>query len=396
MILLLAPLARAQELRVVPIDGESWSARALAATPDGVIHSRDFEGIERATPLDDLESIEVGGTSALPNRGAGHVWLRSGPDFGARVAGGDEHLVTLDIGLGQPAGFSLVHLRALRLGPATAAGGNDGFERALAHPDPTADLLFAWDRDRGRLTRLPVHVLRIGADEIEVEWKGEPRSLPTAQVHGLVFGSEVGVVPPEPGAPSLVVVTGDGAQRIAGTLLAWTDDAVRIRTPEQAELTIPLAAVARIIVRSSRIRRLASVPPSEVLQTAAIDRVRPWLVDRAPGGEGLLLGSRHYTRGICAFPYTRLSWELDPGAGFTIFETTIGIDARSSGPADAVFRVSLDGELVFERSHVDRQTVESLRIPTRDARVLSIEVDFGETLDLGDHCVFADPRLLRG
>ena len=99
-------------------------------------------------------------------------------------------------------------------------------------------------------------------------------------------------------------------------------------------------------------------------------------------------------RGLCLFPRSRLTWSIDARA-FDVFETTIGIDGRSTGPADAVFRILLDDTVLVERQHVTVGFVESVRVPLGAGNRLTLEVDFGERFDLGDHCVFADPRLLK-
>lgn len=383
----------AQEPRgtVTTIAGESFPA-TIAAIDGGVVRFVGTNGAERDVPLDELDVIEVGGTTPPVAAEPGRIWLRSGTSLGANVLGGSERGVKVDVGLGPPQELAFVHVRALRFEAADAAGDYDGFARALEDPDATDDFLFAWNRRTGKLSRLSVRVLGLEEDALRVDYRGE-RTVPLDQVHGIVFGRDNGVVPPAPPLPSAVVSVAGGV-KLAGTPLDSSGESIRLRLPEDATLELPVETIERIDVRSSRVLRLSAVPPDDVVQIPAFDRVRPWLVDRAPGGPGLEVGRQRFARGLCLIPRTRLTWRLEPHA-FDVFESTIGIDARSTGPADAVFRVLLDGEVAFEQQHVGPGFVETVRVPLDAATTLSLEVDFGERLDLGDHCAFADARLLK-
>jgi hypothetical protein len=382
---------------VTTIRGEELRATIVAldaaAAGGAVIELRPLAAAARTLPVDELESIDCGGQAPLPIVRPGAVWLRSGTGLGARLVGGAEGEVRVEIGPRTELAFRLVHLRALRLEAADAAGDYDGFRAALDAPAATEDLLFAWNRQTGKLSRLSCRVLGVEGDQLRVDYRGE-RTVPIEQVHGIVFGRDNGVRPPAPPAPAAVVRTAAGGPVFGGSLLGWGVETLRLRLAEGPELELPLASIDRVELRSARVLRLSAVAPAEVVQVPAFERPRPWLVDRAPGGPGLQLGGRSFARGLCLIPRTRLTWALEPEA-FDVFEATIGIDARSSGPADATFRVLLDEELVFERAHVAAGTAEPIRVPLGGATRLAVEVDFGERLDLGDHCVFADARLLR-
>ncbi|HIE70945.1 MAG TPA: hypothetical protein EYP98_12655, partial [Planctomycetes bacterium] len=67
------------------------------------------------------------------------------------------------------------------------------------------------------------------------------------------------------------------------------------------------------------------------------------------------------------------------------------------GPeAHAIFRVFVDGKLVFESQPMTRgKKPEDLRVALNKAKSLVIEVDFGKNYDLGDFCAFADARVVQ-
>lgn len=378
--------------KLTTITGDRLAVELTGLDADGLRFTRP-DGSTGALPLDDLETIELEGGDRLPNTADGKVWLRSGAALRARIAGGDEGGFLLDLGLGEPQRFQIAHLRAVRFEPPGAAGDDHGFADALGTPRATDDLLFAWNRNSGLLRPISLRVLGIEGDALRVHFGGSDRTVPLDQVHGIVFGTEHGFPPPPPPAPSVTAVLTDGT-RLIGRPAGLADGALQLTLSEGPRLMLPIDAVDRLDVRSSRVARLSAIPPTEVVQVPALDRVPPWLVDRAPGGQGLVLGERRFARGLCLVPMTRLTWQLEPGA-FDVFEATIGIDERSTGPADAVFRVLLDGEVVLEQTGVGPAFERRLRVPLETAGTLSLEVDFGEHFDLGDHCVFADARLLR-
>ncbi|MCC6782147.1 MAG: NPCBM/NEW2 domain-containing protein [Planctomycetes bacterium] len=388
-----APLAAQETARLVTLGGETITATAW--------RSSDGESLELTLPnastrrvlLDELESMLLPTGAAAPAAPAapGRVWLRSGLESAAQLTGGSEAHAQLRLAFGDPLELRWQHVRALRL---LALEGDDarGFETALAAPPATDDVLFARART-GKSTRLSLRVLGVEGADLVVDFRGERRNMPLDQVLGIVFGTDNGTAPPPLPLPSIRVET-VAAGIWHGRLEALDERGLRLRLAEGASLTIDASAMRSFAVRSSRVQWLSATEPKAIQRTAALDLEPFFLRDSAPGGEGLLLGGRRFARGICMAPRTRVTWALSPGS-FAWLEASIGIDDRSTGPADATFRVAIDGTVVFERSHVRSGVVEGLRLPLNDGKELTLEVDFGEHFDLGDHCVFAAARLVK-
>ncbi|MGA1522666.1 MAG: NPCBM/NEW2 domain-containing protein [Planctomycetota bacterium] len=384
--------AQSQQVTLRSVAGEQI-AGARGAVADERIEVTRSDGSSVALLLDEVESVTCPGGRSLAKAGPGKVWLRSGAVFGAQMVGADGSTARFELGFDAPVPLGLVHLRALRFEAESAAPADSGFAEAVAEPPQTTDLLFAWNRNSGKLTRLSVRVLAFEEGRLRVDYRGE-RTVPLDQIHGLVFGVDHGVVPVAPPAPSVRVhLASDGPTLVARWVRAEGGVAT-FALAEGPEVRLGFDQIDRIDVRSSRVLRLDALVPDTVEQTPAFDVVRPFLVGEAPGGTGLRLGNRAFSRGLCLFPRARLSWNID-ARSFDVFETTIGIDARSTGPADAVFRILLDDTVLVERKHVTLGSVETLRVPLGAGNQLTLEVDFGASYDLGDHCVFADPRLLK-
>ncbi len=395
----------AQEWRIFDLEGTRIPGRPVGFA-DGALQIAS-DGGQRAVALGDLEALEH--TDAAPLAGTlpqGRVWLRSGLALPARALAGVESpaggtAVRTDVGLGEDhaVDLPLIRLAALRFASTESAGDYRGFEEALQSPPTTEDLLFAIDTRRDRITRLSVRVLGFAAGALQVEFRGREEALPYDQVHGIVLGTDHGIAP-EPLAEPTVAITlapRDGAAiHVVGRITGLADGRLRVATADGFELPLPLASVARIAVRSDKLAWLSQREPAKAEQVAAFDQTRPWLRDRAPGGEGFVLGGETYGRGLCLIPRTRLEFALDPGR-FDVFEAVVGIDERGGGgQANATLRVLLDDEVVWEAEAVSRATPPArLRLPLNGAARLVLEADFGKNFDLGDHCAFAQARLLK-
>ena len=383
-------LAAQRSATVTTIAGDGFAAplEAATVTDDGVVVR--FAGRD-PLPLGELESLVFDDATGGPHDGPGRVWLRSGGDYAMTTPGGSDDAITLQIGLGSDLQVPARYVRAIRFEAAAEADG--GFSRALADPPRTDDVLFAKGRSNGEITRLSVEFTGFDGDAITVRFRGRDQRLPIERIHGLVFGAERGAAPPPQPRPTVAVqLAGDLA--LAGRVTGLDARALTLRLPEGVDVAVPLASVARIDVQSDRIAWLSAMAPAAVDQTPAFDRIRPWLVDRAPGGDGLVLDGNAYSRGVCLVPRTSLTWKLDPGT-FTRFEAVVGIDDRAGDLGQAVVRVLLDGEVAWERTDLTAASpAESIHVPLGTARQLTLVADFGPGFDLGDHCAFARARLV--
>jgi hypothetical protein len=155
-----------------------------------------------------------------------------------------------------------------------------------------------------------------------------------------------------------------------------------------------MTKVRSIDVVSDKLQWLSAIEPSKAEQTAAFDRVRPWTKDRSPEGAGIRLRGKVYARGIVLAPRTKLTFDL--GARYDVFECVAGLEERSGPLAHAIFRVYADGKLLWEATQDGASaTPHELKLPITGCKELAIEADFGERFDLGDHCAFADARVLK-
>lgn len=391
-VLVLGAAAAAQhEGRLVPLVGSEQQGSLLVA-PDGKVILATGQGSTNLT-LDEVLSFTTSREvrpAAAPHR----VWLRSGQELPVVTlrgrAGGDGKPAAFLVEL--PCGVSLeVPIAVI----AAVRHGGDGrptprtFDADRASPSANQDQLYVL-KD-GKTTRSAVTVVGFTGDRIDFELRGKAYDFELAGVTGIVFGTNTGVAADRQPRPrtTVTLVTGE---RLEGRLLAL-DERLRLRLDEGLIVDAPGNTLASFVVQTDRLRWLTELEP-RVAQTPAFDRVWPWSRDRAPGGPGFLLGGKAYARGIGMVPRTRLTFDL--GGKYDVFEAVVGIDDRGGPEAHAVLRVLVDDRLVFESPPLVRGVMPTaLRIDLHHGAQLALEADFGKNFDLGDHCVFADARVVQ-
>jgi len=375
------------------IDAEQFFGR-LEALVDGTNLRIDQGGEKRLLPIDQLSSWHrpvIEGTSAQDAAASGMLHMRSGMALACSFIDADGMQVRLLIPPSlAPVSLSLRHLFSLRVMQEAEEDG--GFARALERPPSTNDYLFAVNRDSGKINRLSVTVQGFVDGNLQVLFHEELRPVPIDRIYGLVLGRDLGS-PPEPLARPTVTLSFDDGQSAHGRLSRWDGKHCSLTLADGATLQLPCSSVLRFTVQSSKVLFLSDLDPS-VEQVPAFDRIRPWLRDSSPAGKGLELHGKTYARGLCLIPHTKLTFDLD--GSFDFFAAVVGIDDRSSREANADFRVYADSEVVFEATTVRQgQASRFLRIPLAGHKHLTLEADFGANFDFGDHCLFANARLLK-
>ena len=323
------------------------------------------------------------------------VWLRSGLELpvvrfgGSPAANGQPALLHVETPAGLSLDLPLGSVRALRQG-GTQRPEPTLFRADLQKPAANDDVLFVVKG--GKAQRSAVTITGVSGDKVDFQLRGDAYEFELTGVVAVVFGANTGLAPDRQPKPRTRVELCSG-EVLEGRLLTVAADAVRCRLDESLVVTVPTTRLHRLVVASDRLAWLGDLVPT-IAQTPAFDRTWAPTVDRGLAGPDFAIAGAKFTRGIGLVPRTRLSYEL--GGRFDVFEASIGIDDRGGPEAHAVFRVYVDGVVAYESQPKTRgQAAEPLRVPLHKAKALAIEVDFGKNYDLGDHCVFADARVLQ-
>ncbi len=389
----------------------------VAAAQDGVagsvttIEGRTLVGALRVAADGKAEVVGKDGTTALqvaelatfertdavqarlevPHR----MWLRSGLELpvvrfgGEPAADGKPATLRVETPSGLSLAFPLGTVRALRHGGLERPEPNL-FRADLDKPAPNDDLLYVV-KD-GKAQRSQVTVTGLRSDGIDFLLRGDAYEFELKGLAAVVFGANTGLPPDRQPKPRVRLELCRG-EAFDGRLLGLDATNARLQLDEGIEVVVPSSQLLRFTVQSDRLLWLGDLKPV-ITQTPAFDRTWPPTFDRSLGGAGFQVAGERFARGVGLVPRTRLDYEL--GGRFDVFEAAIGIDDRGGAEANAIFRVLVDGKVAYESAAKKRgDAAEVVRVPLQKAQHFAIEVDFGANYDLGDHCVFADARVLQ-
>ncbi len=159
-------------------------------------------------------------------------------------------------------------------------------------------------------------------------------------------------------------------------------------------LPIRRLAVAELEIVNGRVLWLAQQTPARVEQVPWFDRVIPWRADTSSMGGPLRIGDRTYQRGLCVHSRTVLEYDL--AGGCERFHCEVGLLQPEGELGNASVRVLADGAVLFEQSALTAQSPpQSIDVDLTGKKRLTLDVDFGEQYDVGDHVVWGDAYLLR-
>jgi hypothetical protein len=139
--------------------------------------------------------------------------------------------------------------------------------------------------------------------------------------------------------------------------------------------------------------QLSDLTPVAVDEEPVVAYPRAWQRDRSVAGGPLTVGGQTFTKGIGVQAYSRLTFEA--GAKFDVFTATIGIDDATAGRGDCLFVVLGDDQELFRKRMKATDAPSDLRVDIRGVKNVSLVVEPGEDLDLGDHADWCDACLIR-
>ncbi|MCK6483713.1 MAG: NPCBM/NEW2 domain-containing protein [Phycisphaerae bacterium] len=395
------------------IDGRQYRAAAVAIDESGRVSLRDPAPIDAdAPPSPATDSLDVSQLSRIERLAAaaappaatsstapgnasaivtiypaagGWMRVRLAP-AGDATAGGSpriraatEFVAAFDLPMKQLAG--------VRFGTAQPAQPTDEFEQRLRRRDASRDQLIV-RTDEG-VTAF------FGALEslTPAGWtfRTDARTLSgdLSRAVGIVL-AKVADVPPRPGA---TLNLGDAGIWPADVASA-DDSGVAFAAPGGQPIRVPWSAVMTIDFRSDRVAWLSDLEPVEAEGRGFFGAEWPWRRDRSVTGGTLRIGRRTLARGLGVHSRSRLTFDVPEG--FDALAAVIGIDAAAGGRGDVVFCV-LDGERVLFDSGPVRaaDAPREIVVELVGARRVTLLVDFGDGLDVGDHADWGEARFLR-
>ena len=372
---------RSKQVDLVSIDDAGAKVSDDPAAPPRVVKWDDLLGLDR-------ESAD--GAAAAPRV---PTTAGAGGKFVVYLAGGDQLR-------GEPAkidGETLVWNSAAVGAMNLPMRDVVGFTRA-GQPAPRADekrtedavLLQNGDAIRGIVAGL-------GDGTVKVQSQGNEVPVPLDSVTSLVLASTPGggsaANRGASGRAVRVKLADDSV--VTAPSVRTQGDRVLLAFPGQPPRQVPLASVAGIEQINGPVSWLSSRAPSENVQTPLLDTPRPARMDRTVTGRPLRVGERTFGRGIGVAPYSRLVFPLDSAGGYKAFRTQYAIDGNGSY-ADVTVRIKLDDKVVHERKDLTAGELSPVvTVPLAGAKTLTLEVDYGQNLNVQDKFDWIEPALVK-
>ncbi len=193
--------------------------------------------------------------------------------------------------------------------------------------------------------------------------------------------------------PTKALITLRDATLLAGEVDSLSGGKLAARLPGGSGVVIPQEALASIAFRSSRLVFLSDLKPVEEEQRSIAFLDVPWQKDRSVQSRTLTLGSRTFEKGIGCHAECRLTFAAD--GKWDVLAAVIGIDSETMGKGDCIFSVLADGESVFTRRVKGTDPPQEIRVDIPRAKKVTLLVEAGAGLDLGDHADWCDVRFIK-
>ncbi len=366
--------------------GDQVSGAIESIADDGTLRLADGQTLA----LGDLASLERSEAVAESAGGPYEVHLAGGSRLRATAAGIRNEQVTVEGRFGSLV-LPLETLRAIVFQPNVAT---PAVAEAIANPSREFDTLIA-QTDAGVQSVLGL-IEMVADGKVSGEFDGQARSVSLDRVLAVVAADLD--LPPANGSLAHLDCT-DGSI-LRGRLRSLQDGQATLELASGRTLQVPWSLVHRAVFASDRLVWLAELEPLEAIEQPLVTPPLSWKRNQSVGGNRLTLTQPgldartvEFDRGLGVHAASRLTFAVPDG--FNRFAATIGIDAETQGRGDCLMLLKADGVQVWDARVRGGEPAQTVQIDIAGVRELSLIVEPGEMLDLGDHADWAQARFLQ-
>ena len=228
---------------------------------------------------------------------------------------------------------------------------------------------------------------------------GQSVSVPVATMQSLVLAT-TGAAPRQAGERAFRVALADGSS-VSCSKITYAPagevggEAAFTATPVAADepVKLRLGQVVSIEQVNGPVVWLAGRTPTASEQTPFLDIQFPPRMNRTVQGKPIVFAGQSYPHGIGVHSRTVITWPIEDGD--KRFRTRFAID----GPlpyANVTVRVLLDGKPAFEKQDVTAGDMSDVvEIDLKQAKTITLEVDYGKGYDVQDRLNWIEPAILR-
>ena len=265
----------------------------------------------------------------------------------------------------------------------------DAFRQALANRRPGQDILVTRGSDDVKILAGRLELL--GTQRGLFAFGGRVRTFQTSRIYGVIFAA--GAVSQNPKRYPVTATLRDGSV-FSGQLLGADAVSIRMATSWGLTVDVALANLSNLRIFSERVVYVSDLEPPDEHVEGILHSPSAVRRDRNVADGPLKIGGRHFDKGLGVHSRTELTYQID--GDYAEFAATIGLDDAVRPRGSVVFSVRGDGRILFDSAELTGSD------PPRDVivNVLGVEtltliVDFGRGLDLGDYADWGNARLLR-
>jgi hypothetical protein len=252
------------------------------------------------------------------------------------------------------------------------------------------DLLLAQTKN-GEVIAIPGVVERADGARLFFRYQGRTRTLPLAQVEGLVMAARPESRQPDELLPTFLL---PGGVALSGRWKDLDTSVWKIVAAWGQDLNLPAGEIQSVRFRGGKVTYLGDLKPSKVEETPYFGHRLPWRSNVNLMGEPLTMSGQTYARGVAVHSRCSLTYDLD--GRYTQFETLVGFDDATKGKGRVDCRVFADGKELYSNPDLraDLPPVK-LALSVAGAQQLRLVIDYGRGQDTGDRVIWANARLLR-
>ena len=344
-------------------------------------------------PLDDVAKVSFGAqgsasqTTTAPY-GPMAFQLADGGRLRGRLVGGEGETVVADTLLGKEMRLSFDRLAAIQFAesslPRAAA---DLFDSALRDRRQGLDALITRDAEEPKL--LHGRIEKLDSERGSFVFNEETRTFPLDKAFGVVFA-----VGTRRTGDYRTTATFDDGSTVAAHLAGASDSELHLNAATGHTVSVPLGRVRVLQYRSDRVVFLSDLPRGLETLDSRVQRPASPRNDRNIGGGPLVIGGRSFDRGLGFRSGTRLSYDIN--GAFETFVATVGIDDHVRPRGRVAFRVHGDDSVLFDSGLLTGSDgPRDIVVNVSSVQRLTLEVDYGDDLDISDYGDWGGARLLK-
>lgn len=370
-----------REIEITRIDGSTLRGAIRVAGPALVLATPAGEEVCAWTDVLSLAPVGAGDSPALSPQGPFRLALSDGSVLSVRSFGAEAGRLRAESADRQTI-FDMADVRTIERLDSSSTG---TIRAVLDEPEPAADIVVV-ARDERTVT-LRGAITAVAPTGVAFRWDRGDVVVPWERLAALrVARSNTRESP-------LAVRLRNG-DVLTGRVVGGDGDQIEVQSALLDRRQIYWSDVVRIDGRSRRVTFLSDLRPTGYEFSPFLEKTWPPAMDRSLRGGPLRVAGREFGRGVVLHSRSLLVFSL--AGEYQQFAAEVGILDETGGRGDAAVRVLGDGRVLWEAASVRAgEAPLPIAIDVSDIHVLTLVVDFGNDLDLGDHVVWAQARVIR-